>query len=87
MIFYMTDSLLGIYSDTSSISLAVSFIFCMKFTLQITSRVVENSMIGLYLALIGKQRLLSKLRLRQQARIEKSQTAVERDILVQWVRK
>ena len=37
--------------------------------------------------MIGRLRQLSEPRLRQQARIEKSQTPVERDILVQWVRK
>ena len=35
----------------------------------------------------GRLRQLSEPRLRQQARIEKSQTAVERDSLVQRVRK
>ena len=37
--------------------------------------------------MIGGLRQLSEPRLIQQARIEKSQTPVERDILVQWVRK
>ena len=37
--------------------------------------------------MIVKLRQLSEPRLRQQAGIEKSQTPVERDILVQWVRK
>ena len=36
--------------------------------------------------MIGRLRQLSEPRLRQQAGIEKSQTPVERDILVQWVR-
>ena len=36
--------------------------------------------------MIGRLRQLSGPRLRQQAGIEKSQTPVERDILVQWVR-
>ena len=36
--------------------------------------------------MIGGLRQLSEPRLRQQAGIEKSQTPVERDILVQWVR-
>ena len=36
--------------------------------------------------MIGRLRELSEPRLRQQAGIEKSQTPVERDILVQWVR-
>ena len=37
--------------------------------------------------MIGRLRQLSEPRLRQQAGIEKSQTPVERDIFVQWVRK
>ena len=37
--------------------------------------------------MIGRLRQLSDPRLRQQAGIEKSQTPVERDILVQWVRR
>ena len=37
--------------------------------------------------MIGRLRQLLEPRLRQQAGIEKSQTPVERDILVQWVRK
>ena len=37
--------------------------------------------------MIGSLRQLSEPRLRPQAGIEKSQTPVERDILVQWVRK
>ena len=37
--------------------------------------------------MIGKLRQISEPRLRLQAGIEKSQTPVERDILVQWVRK
>ena len=36
--------------------------------------------------MIGRLRQLSEPRLRRQAGIEKSQTPVERDILVQWVR-
>ena len=36
--------------------------------------------------MIGRLRQLSQPRLRQQAGIEKSQTPVERDMLVQWVR-
>ena len=36
--------------------------------------------------MIGRLRQFSEPRLRQQAGIEKSQTPVERDILVQWVR-
>ena len=37
--------------------------------------------------MIGRLRQLSEPRLRQQAGIEQFQTPVERDILVQWVRK
>ena len=37
--------------------------------------------------MIGRLRQLSEPRLRQLAGIEKPQTPVERDILVQWVRK
>ena len=37
--------------------------------------------------MIGRLRQLLETRLRQQAGIEKSQTPVERDIFVQWVRK
>ena len=44
------------------------------------------NMVGLCQAMIGRLRQLSEPRLRKQARIEKSQTLVERDILVQWVR-
>ena len=55
--------------------------------LEITSVVVEINMIGLYKTMIGRLRQLSEPRLRQQAWIENSQTPVERDILVQWVRK
>ena len=36
--------------------------------------------------MIDRLRQLSEPRLRQQAGIEKSQTPVERDILIQWVR-
>ena len=87
MFFYLTDSLSEIYSDISCTSLGVNFIFYMQFTGQVTSVVVEINMIGLYQTMIGRLRQLSEPRLRQQARIEKSQTPVERDILVQWVRK
>ena len=59
----------------------------MQFTGEVTSVVVEINMIGLYQTMIGRLRQLSKPRLRQLAGIEKSQTPVERDILVQWVRK
>ena len=37
--------------------------------------------------MIDRLRQISEPRLRQQAGIEKSQIPVERDILVQWVRK
>ena len=37
--------------------------------------------------MIGRLRQLSEPGLRQQAGIEKSQTPVERDIFIQWVRK
>ena len=46
--FYLTDSLSEIYSDISCTSLGVSFTFCMQFTGEVTSVVVENNMIGLY---------------------------------------
>ena len=59
----------------------------MQFTREVTSVVVEINMMGLYQTMIGRLRQLSEPRLRQQAGIEKSQTPVERDILVQWVRK
>ena len=57
----------------------------MQFTGEVTSVIVEN-MIGLYWTMIGRLRPLSESRLRQQAGIEKSQTPVKRDILVQGVR-
>ena len=85
--FYLTDSLSEIYSDISCTSMGVNFTFCMQFTGETTSVVVEINMIGLYQTMIGRLRQLSEPRLRQQAGIEKSQTPVERDILVQWVRK
>ena len=44
-------------------------------------------MTGLYQTMIGRLRQLSEPRLRHRAGTEKSQTPVERDILVQWVRK
>ena len=88
--FYLTDSLSEIYSDISPTSLGVNFTFCMQFTGEVTSVVLEMNMNGLYewaiLNNIGRLRQLSEPRLRQQAGIEKSQTPVERDILVQWVR-
>ena len=37
--------------------------------------------------MMGRLRQLSEPRLKYQTEIEKSQTSVERDILVQWVRK
>ena len=45
---YLTDSLSEIYSDISCTSLGVNFTFCMQFTGEVTSVVVENNMIGLY---------------------------------------
>ena len=59
----------------------------MQFTGQLTSVVVEINIIGLYLTMIGRLGQLSEPKLRQQAGKEKSQTPVERDILVQWVTK
>ena len=50
----------------------------MQFTGEVISAVAEINMIGLYKTIIG--------RLRQQAWVEKSQTPVEMDILVQWLR-
>ena len=44
-------------------------------------------MTGIYKAKTGILRQLSGPRLRQQAGIEKSQTPVERDALVKWIRK
>ena len=85
--FYLTDSLSEMYSDIFCTSLGVNFTFCMQFTGEVTSVVVEINMIGLYYTMIGRLRQLSEPRLRQQARIEKSQTPVDRDILVKWVRK
>ena len=46
--FYLTDSLSEMYSDISCTSLGVNFTFCMQFTGEVTSVVVENNMIGLY---------------------------------------
>ena len=46
--FYMTDSLSEIYSDISCTSLGVNFTFCMHFTGEVTSVVVENNMNRLY---------------------------------------
>ena len=59
----------------------------MQFTGEVTSVVVEINIIGLYLTMLGRLGQLSEPMLRQQAGIEKSQTPVERDILVQWVTK
>ena len=86
MFFYLTDSLSEIYSHIPCISLGVNFTFCVQFTGEVTSVVVEINMTGLYQTMIGRLRQLSEPRLRQQAGIEKSQTPLERDILVQWVR-
>ena len=83
---HLTDSLSEIYSDISCTLLGVNFTFCMQFTGEVTSVVVEIN-IGLYKTMIGRLRQLSEPRLRQQAGIEKSQTSVERDILIQRVRK
>ena len=79
MFIYLTDSLSEIYSDISRTSLDVNITFCMQFTGEVTSVVVEINM-------IDRLRQLSEPNLRQQAGIEKSQTPVERDILVQWLR-
>ena len=46
--FYLTDSLSEIYSDIFCTSLGVNFTFCMQFTGEVTSVVVEINMIGLY---------------------------------------
>ena len=46
--FYLTDSLSEIYTDISCTSLGVNFTFCMQFTGEVTSVVVENNMNGLY---------------------------------------
>ena len=59
----------------------------MQFTGEVTSVVFEINVNGLYLTMIDRLRQFSEPRLRQQAGIEKSQTPVERDILIQWVRK
>ena len=59
----------------------------MQFTGQVTSVVFKINMNGLYLTMTDRLRQLSEPKLRQQAGIEKSQTPVERDILIQWVRK
>ena len=87
MFLYSTDILSEIYSDISCTLLGVNFTFCMQFTGEATSVVVENNMIGLYQTMIGRLRQLSEPRLGQQAGTEKSKTPVERDTLVQWVRK
>ena len=80
--FYLTDSLSEIYSDIPCTSLSVNFTFCMHFTGEVTSLVIIINIIGLYLTMFDRLRQLSEPRLRQQAGIEKSQTPVERDILV-----
>ena len=46
--FYLTDSLSEIYSGISCTPLGVNFTFCMHFTGEVTSVVVENNMNGLY---------------------------------------
>ena len=43
----------------------------MQFTGEVTSEVVENNMIGLYLTMTGRLRQLSEPRLRQRAGIKK----------------
>ena len=48
MFFYLTDSLSEIYSDISCTPLGVNFTFCLQFTGEVTSVVVEINMIGLY---------------------------------------
>ena len=45
MFFYLTDSLLEIYSDISCTSQGVNFTFCVQFTGELTSVVVEINMI------------------------------------------
>ena len=57
----------------------------MQFTGEETSVVVEINLVGLYQTMIGRLRQLTEPRLRQQAGIEKSQTPVGGDILVQGV--
>ena len=59
----------------------------MQFTWQGVSGVVETNKIGLYLAMTDILRQLLEPMLRQQAMIGKSQTHIERDSLVQWMRK
>ena len=46
--FYLTDSLLEIYSGISCTSLGVNFSFCMQFTGEVTIVVVEINILGLY---------------------------------------
>ena len=46
--FYLTDSLSEVYSDIFCTSHGVNFTFCMQFTGEVTSVVVEINMIGLY---------------------------------------
>ena len=46
--FYLTDSLSEIYSGISCTSHGVNFTFCMQFTGEVTSVVVEINMIGLF---------------------------------------
>ena len=46
--FNLTDSVSEIYTDISCTSLGANFTFCMHFTGEVTSVVVENNMNGLY---------------------------------------
>ena len=65
----------------------MNFTFCIQFTGEVTSVVVEINMNGLHQTMTGKLRQLSQPRQqRQQTGIEKSQAAIERDILVQWAK-
>ena len=48
MFFYLTDSLLKVYSDIFCTSLGVNFTFFMQFTGEVTSVLVEINTIGLY---------------------------------------
>ena len=48
LLISLTDSLLEIYSGISCTSLGVNFSFCMQFTGEVTSVVVEINMLGLY---------------------------------------
>ena len=46
MFLYLPDSLSEIYSDIPCTSHGVNFTFCMQFTGEVTSEVVEINMIG-----------------------------------------